>query len=111
MERLTAGEIILVRFPFSDLTSRKYRPALVVAVAEFSDIIVCQITSSKYGKRNIVQITKGDFLSGGLPVKSYIRPDKLFTLSNKLVVGNLGKLRSAKTKEVKKELARILELA
>lgn len=100
----------MVRFPFSDMTSRKYRPALVVGRAEFNDIIVSQITSSDYGKRNIVGITGQDFLSGSLPTDSYVRPDKLFTLSHKLVVRKLGKLRKTKIGEVKKILAQVFEL-
>ncbi len=110
MERPTVGSVILVRFPFSDLSSKKYRPALVVAKAEFDDIIVCQITSSSYGKKNIVTIAEKDFLSGTLPVNSFIRPDKLFTLSSQLVARKLGKISDEKMAEVKRSLARLLEL-
>ena len=100
MERLTVGSVILVRFPFSDMRSRKYRPALIVAVAEFDNVIVCQITSSKFGKKNIINLNSGDFSKGRLPVDSFIRPDKLFTLDKKLALQNLGSVNRRKLDEV-----------
>ncbi len=111
MERLTVGSVVRVRFPFSDLSSKKYRPALIVAQAEFDDIIVCQITSNSYGKKNIVPITEKDFSSGSLPVNSFARPDKLFTLSSQLVTRGLGKISDKKMVEVRHGLARLLGLA
>ena len=110
MERLTVGDIVLVRFPFSDLTAKKYRPALVVAEAELGDIIVCQITSKSYGKKNIIKIARRDLSGGSLPVESFARPDKLFTLSNQLVARKIGKISNEKIEETKVRLAQIFGL-
>ena len=44
-----AGAIVLVRFPFSDLSQSKLRPAVVLANARHGDWILCQVTSKPYG--------------------------------------------------------------
>ena len=51
-----AGQIILVPFPFSDLTQAKLRPAVVLADAGRGDWILCQVTSNPYGDANAVGI-------------------------------------------------------
>jgi len=79
MEKLTAGTVVLVTFPFSDLKGQKVRPALVLACAEFDNLILCQITSKTYTSKITIKLTNHDFESGNLPVTSYVRPDKLFT--------------------------------
>lgn len=45
MERFVAGDIVVVSFPFTDLSSSRKRPALVLANLEGDDIILCEITS------------------------------------------------------------------
>jgi len=45
----TAGQVVIVHFPFSDLTASKLRPAIVLAEAGRGDWILCQITSKSYG--------------------------------------------------------------
>ena len=47
----TAGEVVLVPFPFSDLSQSRVRPALCLADAGRGDWVLCQITSSPYGAR------------------------------------------------------------
>ena len=49
MGLLTTGTVVLVRFPFSDLSRTKLRPAVVVADAGRGDWVLCQITSKPYG--------------------------------------------------------------
>lgn len=61
-----AGSVILVRFPFSDLSQSKLRPAVVLVQAGRDDWILCQITSKPYGDARAVQITDADFASGGV---------------------------------------------
>lgn len=45
MARFVKGDVVVVPFPFSDLTSAKRRPALILAELEGDDRILCQITS------------------------------------------------------------------
>ena len=58
MGNLGPGVVVLVRFPFSDLSASKLRPALVVARAGVTDWVLCQITSNRYGDPRSVAITK-----------------------------------------------------
>ena len=66
MGGVRAGVVVLVRFPFSDLSSSKLRPALVVASAGGTDWILCQITSNPYSDPGAVTLTTESFAEGGL---------------------------------------------
>lgn len=110
MESISIGQVILASFPFSDLTSKKQRPCLVIGLAEFDDIIVCQITSRSYSSRRAITLTKDDFQSGSIVVDSFIRPDKIATLDKKTITKILGTLKSAKVKKVKTVLKRVFEI-
>ena len=79
MGKIVVGDVVAVTFPFSDLSSHKLRPALVVAKAEFDNLILCQITSRPYSSKRAFVIEDADFTKGKLPIRSYVRPDKLFT--------------------------------
>ena len=86
----TVGEIVLVPFPFSDLSQSKVRPAVCLADAGRGDWILCQITSSPYGDPTAVPMDAPDFTSGGLLVASFARPGKLFTAHAGLMVRSVG---------------------
>lgn len=90
----SAGTVILVRFPFSDLSQSKLRPAIVLAHADRGDWIPCQIRSKPYGDARAVQLTDSDFALGGLRVVSYARPGKLFTAHQSLFSAQAGKLKT-----------------
>lgn len=103
------GTVVLVPFPFTDLTSTKVRPALVLsrADAQSTDVILCFITSQlqERGKRGrfLIENTNKHFKASGLKVDSLLRFDKLATLSKKLVLGELGVLHKDILKKAKKE--------
>ena len=81
----TAGGVILVPFPFSDLSQAKLRPAVVLADIGRDDWILCQITSTPYGDPRAVPLADDDFATGLLRVASYARPGKLFTAHRRLI--------------------------
>lgn len=110
MGALSIGEIVLSRFPFSDLTNTKLRPCLVIGLAEFGDVILCQITSKPHGSKRAIPLVKKDFLSGSIIVDSFIRPDKLATLDKSIVAQKLGVLKPTKILQVKKALKKVLEI-
>lgn len=91
---LTAGQVVLVPFPFSDLSRSKMRPAVVLAESGRDDWILCQITSNPYGDSQSIPLAEQDFLEGGLRVTSYARPGKLFTANQSLAEVTVGKLDS-----------------
>jgi mRNA interferase MazF len=87
-----AGEVVLVPFPFSDLSQAKVRPALCLADAGRGDWVLCQITSSPYGDPAAIPLGTSDFAAGGLLVASFVRPGKLFTAHAGLMVRSVGAL-------------------
>ena len=82
-----AGSIVLVPFPFSDLSRSKLRPAVVLAEVGRGDRVLCQVTSNPYGDASAIPLDESAFARGSLRVASYARPGKLFTASDDLVVG------------------------
>ena len=93
MGTLTKGQVVLIPFPFSDLSEAKMRPAVVLAFAGRSDWILCQITSNPYGDERAIVLNDADFSEGSLRVTSFARPGKLFTASNSLIAGEVGSLK------------------
>lgn len=111
MENLSVGQVVLATFPFSDLTSKKLRPCFIVGIAEFDDVVLCQITSQRYESKRAVALRATDFQKGSIVRESFIRPDKLATLDRRTIKEVLGSVTDAKLKEVKQTLKGILEIS
>jgi mRNA interferase MazF len=90
---LAAGAVVLVPFPFSDLSRSKLRPAVVLADAGRGDWILCQITSNPYSDAWAIKLSEKDFRTRSLRVESYARPGKLFTANRDLIVRQVGSLK------------------
>src|SRR3989344_6464195 len=100
MGQPTVGTVVAVKFPFSNLKGIKLRPALVIAQAEFDNLILCQITSKPYSSTTALQLTQTNFSDGKLPLTSYIRPDKIFTADNSIIKSTIGHLNPVTTGSV-----------
>ena len=105
----TTAEVVLVPFPFSDLSQPKIRPALCLADAGLGDWILCQITSRPYGDPAAVPLDAADFASGGLLVASFVRPGKLFTAHAGLLVRSVGVLTPAAFARVLSAVVAVLQ--
>ncbi|MBI5567956.1 MAG: type II toxin-antitoxin system PemK/MazF family toxin [Chloroflexi bacterium] len=98
MTRYKRGEVVLVSFPFTDLSGAKQRPALVVSADWFNranaDCVLVAITSNVPArlKRSELLLLASDLISAGLPKASIIRAGKIFTLQQSLIRKPLGKL-------------------
>lgn len=88
--------VVLIRFPFSDLTQSKLRPAVVLASAGKGDWILCQITSRRYTDRKAIKLSKAYFRIGSLRKTSFVRFAKLFTANESLIVSRIGELKQEK---------------
>jgi mRNA interferase MazF len=108
MGSFTASSVVLVRFPFSDLSQSKLRPAVVLADCGHGDWLLCQITSKAYADARVVQINDDDFLNGSLCVTSFARPAKLFTAHHTLIASSVGVLRDAVLNRIVDEVIRLL---
>ena len=89
------GSVVLVPFPFSDLSQSKLRPAIVMADVGRGDWILCQVTSKPYGDDRAIAIAEQDFETGSLRVASFARPGKLFTAHATLLTAEVGQLRAS----------------
>ena len=92
---LATRQVVLLPFPFSDLSAQKLRPALVLADADRDDWLLCQITSKAYADRRAVELLDTAFAEGGLQLASYARPAKLFTAHASLIRSVAGTLNDA----------------
>jgi mRNA interferase MazF len=109
MGEITAGAVVLVRFPFSDLTQAKQRPAVVLASVGRGDYVLCQVTSRPYGDPLALGIAERDFAFGALPLKSYVRPGKLFTAHESVLSREIGKLKANARARVVTAVVRLIE--
>jgi mRNA interferase MazF len=101
----TVGDVVLVPFPYSDLSAVKLRPAAVVGMAERNEVILCQITSRTYASKIAMPITDENFEEGGLDQPSFARYDKLFTASPSIIVRTVGTLDWAASDELQGRVA------
>jgi len=83
----------MVPFPFSDLSASKLRPAVVLADAGRGDWTLCMVTSNPYGDTRTISIDAKDLIRGRLNQQSFVRPLKLFTAHQSLIVREVGRLR------------------
>jgi mRNA interferase MazF len=109
MGAFAAGQVVLVHFPFSDLTASKLWPAVVLADAGRGDSILCQITSNAYGDGRAVPLDTDDFASGSLRRASYARPGKLFTAHTSIIAGNVGILVAAKLDVIRNTIIQLIQ--
>ena len=103
------GGIVLVPFPFSDLSASKLRPALVVAASGSGDWICAQITSNPYSDSNATEITDADFQTGSLHRVSYVRPGKLFTANEVIFHRLVGILHQSKLQQVRSDIIQLIQ--
>ena len=102
------GDVVVLNFPFSDLSQTKRRPALVLATLSGADIILCQITSQARSDQYSVVLDQLDFESGGLNQPSRIRPNRLFTADCSIVLYAAGRLRDGKVEQAANAVIAIL---
>jgi mRNA interferase MazF len=94
------GLVVVINFPFSDLSGSKRRPALVVADWNSDDVILCQITSVNNNDSLAILLSNTDFSTGSLLRNSYVRPNKLFTAGKRTVLQQVGLIKGDKFQEI-----------
>jgi mRNA interferase MazF len=105
----STGGVVLVPFPFSDLSQAKLRPAVALADAGRDDWVLCQVTSNPYGDPRAFHLTPPSFRSGSLRSDSYARPGKLFTASRELMVSEVAVLNAEARQRLIAAVIRILQ--
>lgn len=105
MEKFIKGDVVVIPFPFSDLSQNKRRPALVIADLKGDDLILCQITSKNVNDNYSMILKNSDFISGSLQTESNIRPNKIFTADKSIILYKIGQLKPSKLKQVINKVA------
>jgi len=107
MERFVKGDIIVLPFPYTDFSSVKKRPAVVIATLRGNNVILAQITTNKRNDEDLLYLTKTDFASGSLSFDSFIMTSLIFTADSSKIEYKAGKLRQEKIKQVENKLCEI----
>ena len=107
MERFVKGEVVVLEFPYTDLSRTKKRPSLIVANLKGDNLILCQITGQPRPDPDLINLKKGDFQTGGLQRDSFVLPSFVFTIHKSKINYTAGKLKQEKIKEVEKKLCEI----
>ena len=102
------ASVVLVDFPFSDLSDTKLRPAIILAQANREDWVLCQVTSNAGIDARAIEIKDTDFAQGSLRRTSYARPDKIFTGHESLINRRVGILKDEKASEIVEAVVKIL---
>jgi len=109
---ISRRDIVLLTFPFSDLSGSKVRPAVVLSNdehnAKFEDFIAVPMTSNLKSKEHSILLKSADLESGKLVVDSRIRSDKVFCASKKLVRMKIGRVKTEVHSEIIAELLAII---
>ena len=103
------GDVIVLPFPYSDLSQVKRRPAIVVGLSSGGDIILCQITSKTVADGDAVPLGSADFVMGALSQPSNIRPNKLFTADSQTVLYQVGAVKQSLLDEVIRKIVEVLQ--
>jgi mRNA interferase MazF len=109
-----AGQVVLFRFPQTDLEEGKLRPALLLGrlPGEYDDWLICMISSQirRYvpGFDEVVQETDADFAGSGLKVSSVIRVGRLAVVEGEILLGAIGQIPSERLQRIKSRLAKWL---
>lgn len=110
MSSYLKGDIVLVSFPFSDLTTSKVRPAIVVSnskVNKTTDVILAQITSNIHGD-DFSFLIDDAYVSRSLNGQSEIRCNKLFTSAKSIIRKKISSLQSDKHNELLNKIVSLL---
>lgn len=111
--RYEQGDIVIVPFPFSDLSSIKQRPVLVLSknkdISSSEDVVTCGITSNLRNERHSILIDNSDLEKGSIPVESRIKVDKLFTLNKDLIRKKVARVKDNVFDKVRIEFCGLVE--
>ena len=102
------ADIILIPFPFTNLSDTKIRPCLVLIDAEY-DVTVSFITTQT-GWNDPASVAINPSQSNGLKKESLIRLNKLATIDKELIIGTIGKLEPNEMISINQKLREVFQL-
>jgi mRNA interferase MazF len=106
-----AGQVVIFRFPQTDLEEGKLRPALLLGKVpgEYDDWLICMISSQTrqyiIGFDEIMEENDADFGESGLKGTSIVRVGRLAVVSGEVLIGAIGQVSSERLSRIKKHLS------
>lgn len=106
------GDVVLFRFPQTDLQERKLRPALVIkrVPGEYEDWLICMISSRVYQYNEeldeIITPQDSDYKDSGLKTESIIRTSRLAVVEKEVLIGKIGKISPERLRKIKNKLGK-----
>ena len=107
MDKLSFGDIVLLKFPFTDVKTYKRRPALIINEFDDGDIIVCRITSQIYKTRYDLYLDNWE--KSGLKLPSVIRVHKIATLEKNMVELIMGQIDYQTIEKVRRIVKKLID--
>lgn len=105
-------EVVLVPFPYSDLSTTKRRPVLIVSNNDynnaFSDVLVCVITSNSFSDTYSVNLENEDLEIGILPESSVVKTHKLFTIEKSKIIKKFSMVKSEYYDQIKAKIEALI---
>ncbi|MES1222767.1 MAG: type II toxin-antitoxin system PemK/MazF family toxin [Bacteroidota bacterium] len=105
---MARADIILIPFPFTNLSDTKIRPCLVLIDTEY-DVTVSFITTQT-GRNDHASVSIIPTESNGLKKESFIRLSKLATIDKELIIGKIGELNTQEMLVVNQKLKEVFQL-
>lgn len=105
------GQIVLFRFPQTDLEAGKLRPALLLGKlpGEYDDWLICMVSSQTHhaipGFDEVIREDDSDFVGSGLKASSVIRVGRLAVVQGKVLLGAIGQIAPERLERIKRHLA------
>ena len=106
------GDILLIPIPFTDLSSQKRRPVIVISNDQYNrktnDIIVVAMTSNPQVTDYSLSITSSDLVEGALNRPGKIRVDKIYSLSQTIVARTFGQVDDKTLSRIRRRLVNLV---
>ena len=112
---MNVGDIVLIRFPQTDLKQGKLRPALVIAISpsRHPDLLLALISSQLHQATpnfdEIIHPSDPDYITTGLKTASVIRLGRLTTVETSVINARLGSISSARLMKTRENLINWLQ--
>lgn len=106
-------EIVLVPFPYSDLSTTKRRPVLIISNNDynnaFNDVLVCVITSNQFQEEFSVRLENEDLEIGVLPESSVVKTHKLFTINKTKILKKFSVIKPEFYDQIKDKIEVLIQ--
>jgi len=108
---MKTGEIILIPFPFAELTNKKVRPAIVICETKdfYKDPVICAISSVVPKNLTVNEMSLKKDSTNNLRVNSVVKIDRIVTAKRSDVIAVLGRLNATDLEDFKNKFVKLID--